>query len=384
MSTVKAEINENKVILDIEKDTAGGKRREVLPIEFRKSFIDTVNQLKSTSYARQVVRYIDANTGQTIKGDRFDTTELSLSDNHIMKHLRPGVKLQPPSEPTQYEPEDRIQENTKMKKSNQLKSLIQECIREIKQENDPKAKLKASLRGVVREVIKEFVTRPTGKTVEKDEAEKENKQYSKDGNERLDKANAKLQKELETLVHAINSDWEVYWDDNRQLVVQANNLVSVRIIPKFENNFDIEIMVKLVDRVKVVAVTWEQAKATIKATLTDMGDETSADVAKDKSDENEKGSEKNDGKDAGPRHDITKKKEVGDTKKDNKDYNEKAVEKDEDQPSAPMKDVGDKKGLNKDITKTQQVKPPKHKADEGADKLRIEIPTTKKHRIKKS
>src|SRR3954469_19872331 len=115
MSTGKPEINENKVILDIEKETAGGLRREVLPIEFRKSFMDTVKQLKSTSFAKQVVRYIDATTGQTIKGDKFDTTELSLHDSLVMKHLRPGVTLQPPEEPTQYEPEDRIQENTKMK-----------------------------------------------------------------------------------------------------------------------------------------------------------------------------------------------------------------------------------------------------------------------------
>jgi hypothetical protein len=274
-----------------------------------------------------------------------------------------------------------------MKNKTILQSLIQECLKEVRNEKKTikLSQLKEALRGPVREVLKEGMA-SAGKTVGKeDKAEKEkiDKGYNKNGNEKLDKTNEKLLKEMESLVHGINSDWDVYWDDNNQLVVHAENLVSVRIAPKFENNFDMEIMVKLVDRIRVIAQTWEQIKETVKANLNDLSDDSiahkaQADQQKKSSSEGEKG------KDAGPRHDITKVKKVGDSSKDNKDFNEKAVTKDEDEPSAPMKDVGEPKSLNKNVEKTTQVKPPKHKKVEGDEKLKVELDGTTKYRIKKS
>ena len=270
-----------------------------------------------------------------------------------------------------------------------FQKLVNECVSEIRNENNPILTIKEALRPIVKRVLNELSTAPNQK-VDKDELEKERKGYAKKGNERLDKTNEKLLKELETLVHGIDNNWCVYWDDRNDLVVDAKSLLKVRITPKFENNFDIDAMPKLVDRIRVIAVTWEQVKTFIKANFTDLKNKTSVDNAKEKSDGNEISKKENDGKAAGPiQSDIKNRGEknngedskVKSTKKDNKDYNELPV-KDEDLPDQPMR-PSELKNLNKKIDKTPQVKPPKLKKDDGADKLKHELPSTKKFKVKK-
>lgn len=273
-----------------------------------------------------------------------------------------------------------------------FQALVQECIAEVKFESDPRQRLKESLRKVVRNVLNEIssITKPEP---DKEEKETIQKGYKKTGNERIDKVNEKLQKELETIVHGINSDWQVYWDDRNDLVVSANSELNIRITPKFENNFDIFAVVKLVDRIRVIAVTWEQVKAFVKANFGELENKT--DVIKKKSIDHYKDrdvikkaagpiqtdiknrGEKNNGEDA----------KIKDTKRDDKNYNEKAVSKEEDQPDQPMKQVTDQgkdpEGKNKNITKTSHVKSPKHKNEDGADKLKTSLPATKKFRLRK-
>ena len=344
------------------------------------SFEESIEEYKKYNPSDVVVQYVNAKTGETVKGPKYDTTTMDEIPEFSMKSIlsKEGVKQKQPTEPMQYEPRDRFQEsNMELTK---FKTLIRECLDEVKLESNPKLQLKEALRGVVRNVLRE-ISNTTKPEPSKEEKEKIQKGFSKDGNERLDKENNKLQKELETLVHNIDSDWNVYWDDHNDLNVDAKNLLRVRITPKFENNFDIDAMVKLVDRLRVIGVTWDQVKSFVKANFTDLKNETSVDVAKSKSLDGYE--DKTGGKDAGPRHDITKIKKVSDTKKDNKDYTEKQVEKDEDQPDQPMADVKEK-SLNKNIQKTTQVKPPKHKSDENSNKLKTDLPGTKKFRVKKS
>jgi hypothetical protein len=273
-----------------------------------------------------------------------------------------------------------------------FQSLVRECIAEVKSENDPRIRLKESLRKVVRNVLKEIST-GTKPEPDKDEKEKVQKGFAKAGNERLDKNNTKLCKELETIVHGINADWDVYWDDRSDLVVSANNLLSVRITPKSENNFDIDAMVKLADRIRVIAVTWEQVKSFVKANFGTLENKT--DVAKKKSidhyedrdvikkaagpiqtDIKNRGEKKN-GEDA----------KIKDTKRDDKNYNEPQTKRDEDMPDQPMKQVTepgkDPDSKNKNIEKTPHVKPQKHKNEDGADKLKTNLPATKKFRLRK-
>ena len=379
-----------KVIIDYE--AASGKRREVITFDTRRSFEDGVKKLNQSSIGPSVVQFVDAATGETIKGKKYDTTTVGVNVYDITKNLRPGVELKTPIEPSQYEPRDRFQENKHMKNAKEkFQSLVRECIAEIKAES-PREKLKESLRKVVKDVLTEIstVTKPEPT---KEEKEKVQKGFAKDGNERLDKVNVKLQKELESLVHGINADWEVYWDDHNELNVDAKNLLRVRITPKFENNFDIDAMVKLVDRIRVISVTWEQVKSFVKANFSDLENKTKPHVAKEKSLDHYEDKDK-DSKAAGPekakvdvRYQDPEHGSVKDTKRDDKDYNEKDVKKDEDQPDQPMKQVVKNPGdnppsLNKGVEKTPQVKPPKHKKDDGADKLKTDLPATKKFRAR--
>ena len=192
---------------------------------------------------------------------------------------------------------------------------------------------------------------------------------------------------------AINPDWLVYWDDHNELNVDAKNLLRVRITPKFENNFDVDAVVKLVDRVRAIALTWDQVKAFIKANFSEVGknpegNKTKADSLREKSLANKVDQDKNK-KSAGPDHDLIKNRledpehtKIKDTVKKDKDYNKKDVEKEEDQPDQPMKTVGEPKNLNKDIKKTPQVKPPKH--DNSDKALKTSLPKTKKFKKRSS
>lgn len=277
-----------------------------------------------------------------------------------------------------------VKENKNMNRE-KFQNIIRECLSEVKAENDPRIKLKESLRPLIKKVLSEIANVSTP-PITKEEEETVNKGYFKKGNERIDKVNNKLADELEKIVHAINPDWHVYWDDHTQLVVEAKNMLKIRICPKFENNFDIDAMVKLVDRVRAIALTWDQVKAFVKANFSDLENKTIPDKMKDRAMDQIKDKDK-DSKDAGPRHDIIKNRledpehtKIKDSKRDDKDYNEKQTPKEEDQPNQPMKQVvknpgDDPESLNKNIEKTPQVKPPKHKNDK---KLVTKLIKTKK------
>jgi hypothetical protein len=277
-----------------------------------------------------------------------------------------------------------MNEETDLRKQKNMKreefqKIIKECMTELKNQKSPRQRLKESLRPLVEKVLNEIAISniPSKPEPSKEEKEKVQKGYSKDKNIRIDKDNEKLLKELESIVHAVNKDWCVYWADNRELHVDAQNLMSIRITPRFENNFDIDAMPRLVDRVRAIALTWDQVKAFVKANLLDVKDQTIASAKQKQSIENQKEKKENDGKSAGPRHDIATLRtgNVKDTKREDKMYNEPQVKKDEDLPDQPMKDVGEPKNLNKNIKKTEKVAPPKHKNDK---KLKVPLKKTSK------
>lgn len=244
----------------------------------------------------------------------------------------------------------------------QLKKLIRETLTSVRNErtNKQKVVVKESLRKMVKKVLSEVmsVTKPE---LSKEEKETVDKGYKKTGNERLDITRLQMADELEKIVHDIDKDFKVYWDDHNDLNADAKALFRIRISQSAENMFNIEAMINLDDRVRAIALTWEQVKNFVKANFKDVED-TKVNVAKKKSldhlkDQSDKGDL--------PQHDKPKKKEVGDTKNDKKDYNEKDVKKDEDQPDQPMNDVDvEKLKRLRDFTdKDNKVKPPKHNND---------------------
>lgn len=346
--------------------------RVIYGFDTPKSLQDFVKEFQHNKMYNRVVQFVDSATGETAKGPKYDTTTQESNKWDIASFLRKnGVKQQEPIEPSQYEPRDRYQENSHMNEINKFRNIVKECIAEIKKEADPRTHLKESLRNVVRDVLKEIANVP--EKLDAEEKTTVQKGYNKKGNERLDKSNEKLLKEIETIVHGIDPTWEAYWDDHGQLIVRAQNLLYVRIVPKFENNYDIDAMVKLVDRVRAIAQTWEQVKAFVKANFGSLRNKTKADDLKQTAMDqlNDKEVIK---KDAGPesqkvkvRYQDPSNPSVKDTKKDDRNYNEPQTKRDEDMPDQPMKRVTDPgkdpESKNKNITKTDKVKAPKHKND---------------------
>jgi len=360
--------NDSGIIID--RETLKGFR-VVSILSSALTFSEAMNILKQQPWFDVVVQIVDPKTGKTVKGPKYDTTEQEVKGNTIENVLK-GIKQQPPHEPMQVEPRDRFQENKNMKITREkFQSLIKECLLELK-EKSPRERLKESLRPMVDKILKEIAN---VKTPEPDKEEKEkvrkgyNKQFihQKDGSkERLDITNDEKDEELDKIVKDIDKSWNVYWDDRGDLVVDAKNLLRVRITPKFENNFDIDAMVKLVDRVRAIALTWEQVKEFVKANFKDLKNKTNTDHLKEKSLANKVDQDKNI-KAAGPKNDIIKNRledpdntKLKTTHKKDMDYKKDDVEKEEDQPDQPMKDVGEIKNKNKNIDKTSKVKAPKH------------------------
>ena len=263
-----------------------------------------------------------------------------------------------------------------MNEITKFRNVVRECISELKKENDPRERLKESLRKVVKDVLNEVGSLTNRGLPEQDKEEKEisDKQYNKKGNVRLDKNNEAQQHEMETLAHSIDPKIDVYWDDHNQLIVCDQNNLYVRICQRFENSYDIDAMVKLVDRVRAIAQTWDQVKAFVKANFGDLK-KTIPDQKHDMAIDNTKDreviktapgpmtgviknrGEKKNGEDA----------KIKSTKRDDQDYNEPMTKRDEDMPDQPMKKVTepgkDPEGKNKKIDKTQQPKAPKHTND---------------------
>lgn len=346
-----------------------------------------------TEFRKRIVRYIDPKTGEVRKGPKYDSTEQDLNPKDEALLAKYQTPPNSPIEPMQSEPRDRMEEPTKetsaMNEINKFRNIIRECISEIKQENNPRIRLKESLRNVVKSVLNEMTSRNVPEQT-KEEKETSDKMYFKDPNPRLSKSNIKQQKELETIVQGIDPSWEAYWDDHQQLIVKAQNLLYVRICQRFENNYDVDAMVKLVDRIRAIALTWEQVKSFVKANFNDLKNKTIPDTKRDMAIDNYKDQEIIK-KDAGPekakvkvRYQDPEHGSVKNTKQDDKNYNEPLTKRDEDMPDQPMKKVTepgkDPESKNKNIKKTPQVKPPKHKNDKT---LRVGDKKTSKFVLKK-
>jgi hypothetical protein len=145
--------------------------------------------------------------------------------------------------------------------------------------------------------------------------------------------------EMDKVVKAIDANYTVVWDDHDDLTIAAQDLMRIRIIPKWENNFCIETFTRNEDRVYITGQTWKQVKEFVKENLSQT--QTCTDKDYDKSFENYE--DKVPSPDKGmPQKDKPKIKEpLKDTKNKDKDYNEKLTKRDEDLPEKPMKEVKD-------------------------------------------
>ena len=269
--------------------------------------------------------------------------------------------------------------------------LVKQALMELREPKlSPRDRLKESLRPMVEQVLGEIANIKIKEIDdEKDEKEKVQKGYDfarqalyqkNGGTQRLDIDNEEKEEEMTKIVHEKFKEFQVYWDDHNDLVINGQNMIKIRIVPKFENNFDIDAMFKLVDRVRAIALTWDQVKDFVKVNLETLkgaeGNKTIADRERERALANRADQTK--GKSAGPEWDVIKNRgekdngedaKLKNTKKKDMDYKEDAVTKEEDLPDQPMKTVTkpgeDPDGKNHNIEKTTKVKPPKHENDKA-------------------
>jgi len=270
-----------------------------------------------------------------------------------------------------------------------FKQLVSTCLHEVKQERAQKLKLREELKRYVRGVLKEVIAGPDAVEQDKDETEKINKGFAKDGHQPAEDSNDQQVQELTKIVHGINQDFNVHRENEgvtgaytsgkrSYIIVDAGELFSIRIKERWENNFDIEAFTHGVDRVFALGLNWAQVKAFVKANFSEKS-KSYVQKAKAKVDGNREDQTAKADKDL-PQTDVLKNRgeknngadaKLKTTKKDDMDFKQDAVEKDEDQPSAPMKPVVKKptdspetKNKAKDQKETDKVKPPKHKNDD--------------------
>jgi hypothetical protein len=193
---------------------------------------------------------------------------------------------------------------------------------------------------------------------------KKNKTFASDANSRDVSNKETLLADLIEYIGKKDESVSIVWDDHDDIMVNGRDLKYIRVSPRWEDYYVIEMMTKNEDRVLVTGLTWQQTKDFVKNNLS--GTTTTVEKAYDKSYRNredqtpapDKGLPQKDKPTIKPLTNETPKT----TKNKDKDFTEDDVKKEADLPDKPMKEVGDFK--KQDSHKVQDpVKLRKRKPD---------------------
>lgn len=196
-----------------------------------------------------------------------------------------------------------------------------------------------------RNTIEERVPEQDGNGL--DRHKKKNKVFSNEENPQDIKSKDQLLIDLSKVVKGIDSEYLVVWDDHDDLKIDARDLMSMRIIPRWEDHYDIEVFTRNEDRVYVMGLDWNQVKDFVKKNLADATkNPTYVDKAYDKSYRNSKDQSSTPDKGM-PQSDKPKIKPLTNeppskSKNKDKNYTEDQNEE-EDNPDKPMKEVKNNK-----------------------------------------
>jgi hypothetical protein len=174
---------------------------------------------------------------------------------------------------------------------------------------------------------------------------KKPKTFGTDSNSRDVASKEALVTDLKKLTMGIDPEITVIWDDHDDLMVNSRDLKFIRISPRWEDSYVIEMMNRNEDRIWVTGQSWEQVKEFVKVNLKDDNKyPTAVEKAYDKSYRNrkdetpspDKGLPQKDKPDTMP---LTTEPPKTSKSKD-KNYTEKAKDDDDDSPNQPMREVG--------------------------------------------
>lgn len=175
------------------------------------------------------------------------------------------------------------------------------------------------------------------------DSEKKDKTFQSDPNSRDSNNKETLLADLIDTIGKDDKSVTVTWDDHDDLMVNGRDLKYIRISPRWEDYYVIEMMTRNEDRVLVTGLTWKQVKDFVKKNLNPTT--TTVEKAYDKSYRNREDQTDKSVKDL-PQKDKPKTLPTTDelAKKDKnkvKNYTEDAVKKEDDLPNKPMKEVDD-------------------------------------------
>jgi hypothetical protein len=193
--------------------------------------------------------------------------------------------------------------------------------------------------------------------------EKKTKTFASDANSR-DAANKEtLLADLIDFIGKKDESVSIVWDDHDDIMVNGRDLKYIRVSPRWEDYYVVEMMTKNEDRVLVTGLNWKQVKEFVKNNLS--GTTTTTEKAYDKSYRNRE--DQTPAPDKGlPQKDKPTIKPLTNedpktTKNKDKDFTEDDVKKEDDLPNKPMKEVGDFKKQDshkvKDPVKLRKRKP---------------------------
>lgn len=181
------------------------------------------------------------------------------------------------------------------------------------------------------------------------DTEKKNKTFASDSNTKDPLNKESLLDDLIKAVTGIDDSVSIVWDDHDDIMVNARDFKYIRISPRWQDYYVIEMMTRNEDRIWITGQSWEQVKEFVKKNLKGLKDQpTSVEKAYDKSYRNredqipspDKGLPQKDKPSLKP---LTNEPLKDSGKNKEKDYTEKQVKKEDDLPNKPMKEVKDVK-----------------------------------------
>lgn len=177
--------------------------------------------------------------------------------------------------------------------------------------------------------------------------DKKNRRFGSDENTVDLQSKEGMLADLCKVTQAIDETVSVVWDDHDDLMVSARDLKFIRISPRWQDSYVIEMMTRNEDRIWVTGQTWDQVKEFVKTNLKGLKNQpTAVQKAYDKSYRNREDQTPSPDKGLNQKNKPAIKPLTNEPQKDSgknkeKDYTEKQVKKDDDLPEKPMKEVKD-------------------------------------------
>lgn len=184
-------------------------------------------------------------------------------------------------------------------------------------------------------------------------------------------------------VKAIDSSATVVWDDHDDISVSARDLFRVRIVPRWENSYNIEAMVRNEDRIYITNQTLDQVNDFLKTNLKNATTKTeiayatskrNGDMKNDQTPSPDKGLSQKDKPKTMP---LTNEK-PSESKNKEKNYTEKQTKEEKDLPEKPMYPVTSiKKQIDHKMMSAKKLVKEKTKYPQKNPNTKLTVPISK-------